>query len=72
MEANVSLGIFDMGEFNYLSPNSIKTKISFTGGKIVNYTFKKERYLATSPILNEFCRNISDKNGNYILNQEYY
>jgi len=27
--------------------------------------FQKGEVLATSPILNEFCRDISDKNGNY-------
>ena len=47
MEANVSLGIFDMGEFNYLSPFLIITN------------------KLNESILNEFCRDISDKNGNY-------
>jgi len=41
MEANVSLGIFDMGEFNYLSP-SLSTKISVTGEQIL-ITLSKRR-----------------------------
>jgi len=43
IEAFVSLGIFDMGEFNYLSPFPINKNICYVWEDL-NYTFKKERY----------------------------